>query len=86
YGYSKSQYVLGYNDFLKKEEISDQVWENFRGQFSQLQNQPRVWFLFSGIGLKDKREVIVEPRLDRIGQKIGYFDQPGAFTYLYQLK
>jgi hypothetical protein len=86
YGYSKSQYVVGYNDFLKREEISDQVWEDYRRQFSQLQNQPRVWFLFSGIGLKDKREVIVEPRLDRIGQKIDYSDQPGAFAYLYQLK
>ncbi|MFB2838646.1 glycosyltransferase family 39 protein [Floridanema evergladense] len=86
YGYSKSQYVLGYNDFLKKEEISDQVWSNFQKQFNQLQNQPRVWFLFSGIGLKDKRAEIVEPRLDRIGQKITYFEQPGAFTYLYQLK
>lgn len=86
YGYSKSQYVLGYNDFLKKEEISDQVWEDYRRQFSQLQKQQRVWFLFSGIQLKDKREIIVEPRLDRIGKKIAYFGQPGAFTYLYQLK
>jgi len=86
YGYSKSQYVLGYNDFLKKEKISDQVWSDFQRQFSQLQNQPRVWFLFSGIQLKDKREVIVEPRLDRIGKKIDYFGQPGVFTYLYQLK
>lgn len=86
FGYSKSQYVLGYNDFLKKEEISDQVWEDYRRQFSQLQKQQRVWFLFSGIQLKDKREIIVEPRLDRIGKKIAYFGQPGAFTYLYQLK
>ena len=86
YGYSKSQYVLGYNDFLKREAISDQVWSDYRRQFSQLQNQPRVWFLFSGIGLKDKREVIVKPRLDRIGHKIDYVGQPGAFAYLYQLK
>lgn len=86
YGYAKSQYVVGYNDFLKKEAISDQVWLDYRQQFSQLQNQPRVWFLFSGIGLKDKREVIVEPRLDRIGQKIDYIGKAGAFAYLYQLK
>lgn len=86
YGYSKSQYVVGYNDFLKKEAISDQVWSDYRQQFSQLQNQPRVWFLFSGIGLKEKRGEIVEPRLDRIGQKIDYIGKPGAFAYLYQLK
>lgn len=86
HGYSKSQYVVGYNDFLKREAISDQVWEDYKRQFSQLQNQPRVWFLFSGIQLKDKREVIVEPRLDRIGQKIDYVGKPGAFAYLYQLK
>ena len=86
YGYSKSQYVVGYNDFLKREEISDRVWEDYKRQFSQLQNQPRVWFLFSGIQLKDKRDVIVEPRLDRIGQKIDYVGKPGAFAYLYQLK
>lgn len=85
YGYSKSQYVVGYNDFLKKEAISDQVWSDYRRQFSQLQNQPRVWFLFSGIGLKEKRGEIVEPRLDRIGQKIDYFGQRGAFAYLYHL-
>ncbi|OKH35447.1 hypothetical protein NIES2119_20340 [[Phormidium ambiguum] IAM M-71] len=86
YGYSKSQYVVGYNDFLKREEISDRVWEDYKQKFSQLQNQPRVWFLFSGIGLKNKRDVIVEPRLDRIGQKIDYVGKPGAFAYLYQLK
>ncbi|XWK88645.1 MAG: glycosyltransferase family 39 protein [Phormidium sp.] len=86
YGFSKSQYVTGYNDFLKKEAISDQVWSDYRQQFSQLQNQPRVWFLFSGIGLKEKRGEIVEPRLDRIGKKIDYIGKPGAFAYLYQLK
>jgi hypothetical protein len=84
YGYSRSDYVEGYADFMNPEAFSLQNWENFKQQTSQLQGQPRVWFLFSG--LKDSQEVLVKPRLDQIGQELDFFRQPGAFTYLYQLE
>lgn len=84
YGYSSPDYVEGYTDFMNPEAFSMQGWQEFKQQTSQLQDQPRVWFLFSG--LKDAQEALLKPRLDQIGQELDFFRQPGAFTYLYQLK
>lgn len=85
YGYSKSDYARGYySEFLNAERFSEQGWQEFKRQSSQLQNKEQVWFVFTG--LNKKKEPLVKPHLDCIGQKIDYFSQPGAFTYLYKLK
>lgn len=85
YGYSKSMYfILPYDDFFNPETFSEQTWEEIRRTTPHLQNKQRVWFVVSG--LRKTREVIVKPSLDRIGQKLDYFNQPGSLTYLYQIK
>ena len=85
YGYSQSDYARGYlSDLLNAEKFSEEGWREFQRQSSQLQNKQRVWFVFPG--LNEKKEPLVKPHLDRIGQKVDYFSQPGAFTYLYRLK
>ncbi len=83
YGYSKSDYVPCYNDCLSLETFSVQDWESFKRQSDHLRDKQRVWFLFSGDAID---ETFVKPNLNRIGQQIDHFRQPGAFTYLYQLK
>jgi hypothetical protein len=83
YGFSQSDYVRGYPDFLNEAGFSKQNWKTFQQQ-AQLKSNQRVWFLFSG--LKPSKRALVKPRLDQIGQKLDYFEQPGSFTYLYQLK
>lgn len=85
YGYSKSMYfILPYDDFFNPETFSEQNWQEIKRTSSHLQNKQRVWFIVSG--LRREREVIVEPSLDRLGQKLDYFSKPGSLTYLYQLK
>ncbi|MGA9379700.1 MAG: glycosyltransferase family 39 protein [Phormidium sp.] len=85
YGYSQSDYARGYlSELVNAERFSEEGWQKFKNQSSQLQNKQRVWFVFSG--LNKKKEVLVQPHLDRIGKQVDYFSQPGAFTYLYQLK
>ena len=67
YGYSEWDYTLGKND-LK--------------DIQQLRGQERVWVLFSNAGKPDKNEAVLS-ELDRIGERIDGFIQPGAFVYLY---
>jgi hypothetical protein len=31
-------------------------------------------------------QITAQSQLDRIGKKLDFFSQPGAFTYLYQLR
>lgn len=85
YGYSQSDYARGYlSELVNADKFSEQGWQEFKNQSSHLKNKQRVWFVFPG--LNPKKEVLVKPHLDRIGTKLDYFSQPGAFTYLYQLK
>lgn len=85
YGYSQSDYARGYlSELVNAEKFSEQGWQAFKSQSNQLKNKQRVWFVFPG--LNPKKEALVKPHLDRIGQQLDYFSQPGAFTYLYQLK
>lgn len=85
YGYSKSMYfILPYDDFFNPKTFSEQNWEEIKRTTPHLQNKQRVWFVVSG--LKKVREVIVQPSLDRLGQKLDYFSTPGSLTYLYKIK
>lgn len=85
YGYSQSDYARGYlSELLSADKFSEEGWRQFKGQSEQLKNKQRVWFVLPG--LNPKKEVLVQPHLDRIGKKLDYFSQPGALTYLYQLK
>lgn len=85
YGYSQSDYARGYlSELVDAEKFSEQGWQQFKSQSNQLKNKQRIWFVFPG--LNKKKEPLVKPHLDRIGQKLDYFSQPGAFTYLYQMK
>ena len=85
YGYSKSMYfILPYDDFFNPETFSEQTWAEIKRTTPQLQNKPRVWFIVSG--LKKERKGLVQPSLDRIGQKLDYFRKPGSLTYLYKTK
>lgn len=84
YGYSQSDYIFGYKDFLKLNQFSEQQWKDFQRQFDRLKSGQRVWFVFSGLNKSEK--MLVKPRLDQIGQELDHCDQPGALAYLYQLK
>lgn len=84
YGYSQSDYARGYlSELVNAERFSEEGWQQFKTQSSQLKNKQRVWFVFPG--LNKKKEPFVKLHLDRIGKQLDYFSQPGAFTYLYQL-
>jgi hypothetical protein len=84
YGYSESDYIPGYRDFVKAATFSKQQWDTFQKHSSKLQPGKRVWFLFSG--LRNTEAASVKLRLDKVGQEVDYFAQPGVFTYLYRLK
>jgi hypothetical protein len=84
YGFPESGYIFGFSDLLNPQPLSEQNWQDFRKQSIYLQKNQRVWFLFSGLNKSEK--TLVSPRLDQIGQKIDYFNQPGISTYLYQLQ
>ncbi|MFB2834759.1 glycosyltransferase family 39 protein [Floridanema evergladense] len=85
YGYSQSDFARGYlSEFVNADKFSEQGWQQFKNQSNQLKNKQRIWFVFPG--LNKKKEPFVKLHLDRIGQKLDYFNQPGAFTYLYQMK
>ncbi|MFB2878174.1 glycosyltransferase family 39 protein [Floridanema aerugineum] len=85
YGYSQSDYARGYlSELVDAEKFYEQGWQQFKNQSNQLKNKQRIWFVFPG--LNKKKEPFVKLHLDRIGKKLDYFSQPGAFTYLYQMK
>lgn len=84
YGYSESDYIFGYNDFLNPNHFSEQRWKDFQDQSGKLKSGQRVWFVISGLNQREKP--LIKPRLDQIGQELDHCDQPGALTYLYQLK
>ncbi|MFM7447952.1 MAG: glycosyltransferase family 39 protein [Leptolyngbyaceae cyanobacterium] len=83
YGFTTSDYIFGYGDFLNPTQFSEQGWQDFQQHSQLLGNKRRIWFIFSGLGPLDQS--FVKPHLDRIGRELDYFKQPGAFTYFYQL-
>jgi 4-amino-4-deoxy-L-arabinose transferase-like glycosyltransferase len=85
YGYLPADYGRGYYaEFFDVQQFSPEGWQLFQNQSEQLQNKQRVWFVFPG--LNPRKEALVKPHLDRLGEQLDYFSQPGAFVYLYQLK
>lgn len=84
FGYTKADYVSGYGEiFNYRNPVTPQALQNYL-KANNLQSGQRVWFVFAGVSKKGRDEV--KARLDSIGQLLDYFEQPGAYTYLYQLK
>lgn len=83
FGFSDADAVPTFANFWNPQGFSQQSWEDFKRQ-ANLQSQQRVWFLFTA--LTKPEEAQVKPRLNQIGQELDYFEQPGSFAYLYQLK
>jgi hypothetical protein len=84
YGFPQSAAIYKSQDFFSKNDFSEQSWATFKRQSNQLTSNQRVWMIFTG--LERRRAESVKARLQLIGQELDYFQQPRAFTYLYQLK
>jgi hypothetical protein len=83
FGFADADAVQTFPEFWNPDGFSQQSWEEYKRK-ANLQSQQRVWFIFTA--LIDREEVKVKPRLDQIGQQLDYYEQPGSFAYLYQLK
>lgn len=85
--YSDLEYVVGKINFSdkvsnKRRTLSDK-WQEFATDLEPLIGESRVWFIL-------REEPSFEPEvlqyLNRVGQQLDSFQQPGASAYLYKLE
>ena len=78
---------MGVDDLDKYDgkDVSAAEWERYKNDLDKLRGHERVWLLFSHSYLWEENEMI-QSYLDSIGKQIDYFETPGSFVYLYDLK
>lgn len=86
YGYAEGDYILGVEDLDKDDgkSLSPTEANRYRNDLDKMRGNKRVWLIFSHAERRDENEMI-NAYLDKIGNKIDTFSQPGAFVYLYDL-
>ncbi len=84
YGFPRSALTHGAGNLFAKDGFTEESWHRFKQQSKGLSSNKRMWLIFTG--LERRRAESVKARLSLIGQELDYFQQPRAFTYLYQLK
>lgn len=87
FNFSQSDYIAGKEDIIEPHgnNFSPQIWQEFM-QANNLKSGQRVWFVFVGSKTRPERQKAIEARLNSIGLELNRYQQPGADTYLYQLK
>ncbi len=87
YGYQKGDYIIGVDDLDKYDgkKLSVAEEERYKQDLNKLRGNKRVWLIFSHSFLASENEMM-KNYLDRIGKQIDYFEKPGAFVYLYDLR
>jgi uncharacterized membrane protein len=86
FGYQKGDYIIGVDDLDKSDgkKLSEAEWQRYKNDLDKLRGKKRVWLLFSHATVASENKKITS-YLDSIGKQIDFFQQPGAFVYLYDL-
>ena len=86
FGYQKGDYIIGVDDLDKYDgkKLSEAEWQRYKNDLDNLRGNKRVWLLFSHATVPSENKKIIS-YLDSIGKQIDFFQQPGAFVYLYDL-
>ena len=86
FGYQKGDYIIGVDDLDKYDgkKLSEAEWQRYKTDLDNLRGNKRVWLLFSHATFPSENKKIIS-YLDSIGKQIDFFQQPGAFVYLYDL-
>lgn len=86
YGYQEGDYIIGVDDLdkLDGKKLSEEEWQRYKNDLDKLRGNHRVWFLFAHANIASENEKI-KSYLDSIGKQIEFYEQPGAFVYLYDL-
>ena len=80
YGYSPGDYTIGERLLPFDGKGTQQEWEEYQRDIEALLDKQRVWLLYRA---KEKRLPEISSYLNRIGQQLDFFYQPGIFVYLY---
>ena len=86
FGYQKGDYIIGIDDLDKYDgkKLSEAEWQRYKTDLDKLRGNKRVWLLFSHATVASENKKITS-YLQTIGKQIDFFEQPGAFVYLYNL-
>lgn len=86
FGYQPGDYIIGVDDLDKYDgkKLSEAEWQRYKTDLDKLRGNKRVWLLFSHATVASENKKITS-YLDTIGKQIDFFEQPGAFVYLYDL-
>ncbi|HAX80594.1 MAG TPA: hypothetical protein DCY88_33350 [Cyanobacteria bacterium UBA11372] len=86
FGYQKGDYIIGIDDLDKYDgkKLSEAEWQRYKTDLDKLRGNKRVWLLFSHATVASENKKITS-YLQTIGKQIDFFEQPGAFVYLYDL-
>lgn len=86
FGYQKGDYIIGVDDLDKYDgkKLSEAEWQRYKTDLDKLRGNKRVWLLFSHATVASENKKITS-YLQTIGKQIDFFEQPGAFVYLYNL-
>ena len=86
FGYQKGDYIIGVDDLDKYDgkKLSEAEWQRYKNDLDNLRGNKRVWLLFSHATVASENRKITS-YLQTIGKQIDFFEQPGAFVYLYDL-
>ncbi|MGL5875105.1 MAG: glycosyltransferase family 39 protein [Xenococcaceae cyanobacterium] len=87
YGYREGDYIRGVEDLDKYDgkKLSEQEWLRYKQDLDSLRGNDRVWLLFSHSHVNAENEKI-KSYLDEIGKQIDFYEDKGAYVYLYNLK
>lgn len=81
-GYSEQDYILGLGNLSYKDKEATQNWQELRTDIEPLRGKSRVWFVLRA---EESEEAAILEYLNKIGQEIDVFKQPGASAHLYNL-
>ncbi len=81
-GYSEQDYILGLGNLSYKDKEATQNWQELRTDIEPLRGKSRVWFVLRA---EESEEAAILEYLNKIGQEIDVFKQPGASAHLYDI-
>ena len=80
FGYSQTDYILGTYELPDEGEISPPEWEQYRREFEPFRGKKRVWIIFR---VDDPEQETLLSYPDKIGRRVYFYKQKGAFVCLY---
>jgi Dolichyl-phosphate-mannose-protein mannosyltransferase len=82
YGYEEGEYIIGDGILLTDGDVTQEDWQLHQQEIDMLRGKQRVWLLYRG---NEQEKAEISSYLNKIGQQIDFYSQPGIFVYLYNL-